>query len=186
MMGSRMSESRSSNTTSFIYRNNKSDVSPKVGSVEYRDYSVKKPLLKIGSNNYVDTYSIFWWMLMIWLIIIYINIYRINWWAYLCNSIGYCLFIHKPNSHAYSWRSLRCILDYQSLIGLWYWKESILVRLLQFCIRHWGEVRCFWGIPPEIIYFIPMSNISVALSSNYHWLNPNSASRSYSLLIIFG
>lgn len=143
MMGSRMSESRSSNTSSFLIRNNKSEVSPKVGSVDYRDYSVKKPLLKIGSNNYVDTYSIFWWLLMIWLIIIYINIYWIIWCCYLCDSIGYYLFIRTHNSHVCSWRSWKRIWDCQSLIGLRCWKESILGRLLRFCNHHLGEVQYF-------------------------------------------
>lgn len=40
---------------------NKSEVTPKVGSVEGRDYSVRKPMLKIGQthgHNFIDTYSI--------------------------------------------------------------------------------------------------------------------------------
>lgn len=35
------------------------DVSPKVGALETRDYTIRKPQLKIGTNNYVDTYSVF-------------------------------------------------------------------------------------------------------------------------------
>jgi hypothetical protein len=34
-------------------------VSPKVGSLETRDYTIRKPLLKIGKQSYVDTYSPF-------------------------------------------------------------------------------------------------------------------------------
>lgn len=48
--------SKSFNRSSFRDIDN---VSPKVGSLDVRDYAVKKPILKIGSNNYVDTYSIF-------------------------------------------------------------------------------------------------------------------------------
>ena len=35
------------------------NVTPKIGSVEFRDYSIRKPALKVGSNSYVDTYSVF-------------------------------------------------------------------------------------------------------------------------------
>jgi hypothetical protein len=40
----------------------KNEVAGKIGSVELRDYSIRKPLLKIGqkrNDNFVDTYSIF-------------------------------------------------------------------------------------------------------------------------------
>ena len=36
----------------------KDHVSPKIGSVDSRDYSIRKPLLKIGTGGYVDTYSV--------------------------------------------------------------------------------------------------------------------------------
>lgn len=55
---SRVSESRSSNF-SYSLRNNKSQISPKVGALDIRDYTIRKPVLKIGSNDYVDTYSVF-------------------------------------------------------------------------------------------------------------------------------
>ena len=35
------------------------DVSPKVGSVETRDFSIRKPQLKVGKVDFVDTYSPF-------------------------------------------------------------------------------------------------------------------------------
>ncbi len=35
------------------------DVSPKVGALETRDYSIRKPLLKVGKNDFVNTYSPF-------------------------------------------------------------------------------------------------------------------------------
>ena len=41
------------------FSKNKSNITPKVGSVDTRDYCVKMPTLKIGSNSYVDTYSVF-------------------------------------------------------------------------------------------------------------------------------
>lgn len=37
------------------------DVTSKIGSVETRDYTIRKPLLKIGhtyNNNFIDTYCI--------------------------------------------------------------------------------------------------------------------------------
>ena len=36
------------------------EVSPKIGAVEVRNYSVRKPTLKIGGrdSNYIDTYSV--------------------------------------------------------------------------------------------------------------------------------
>ena len=34
-------------------------VTRKVGSVEHRDYTIRRPALKIGSHSFVDTYSIF-------------------------------------------------------------------------------------------------------------------------------
>ena len=37
------------------------DVATKIGSVETRDYSIRKPLLKIGqtyNNNFINTYCI--------------------------------------------------------------------------------------------------------------------------------
>ena len=37
----------------------KAQVSPKIGSVEIRDYSIKKPQLKIGKTDFIDTYSPF-------------------------------------------------------------------------------------------------------------------------------
>lgn len=43
-----------------ILRSLEGNVSPKVGSTETRDYSVRRPKLKIGSDNFVDTYSVFW------------------------------------------------------------------------------------------------------------------------------
>ena len=55
---SRMSDSRDSNFGNRI-RFNKSEVSPNVGALERRDYTIRKPVLKVGSNNYVDTYSVF-------------------------------------------------------------------------------------------------------------------------------
>ena len=40
----------------------RAEVTGKVGSVEVRDYSIRKPTLKVGGgerqNNFVDTYSI--------------------------------------------------------------------------------------------------------------------------------
>ncbi len=38
---------------------NQRDVSPKVGSTNFRDYTIRKPLLKVGKNNFVNTYSPF-------------------------------------------------------------------------------------------------------------------------------
>jgi len=35
------------------------EVAGKVGSVDFRDYTIPRPQLKIGSNSFVDTYSPF-------------------------------------------------------------------------------------------------------------------------------
>lgn len=35
------------------------EVASKVGSVDFRDYTIPRPQLKIGSSSYVDTYSPF-------------------------------------------------------------------------------------------------------------------------------
>ena len=35
------------------------DVSPKVGSLPTRDFSIRKPLLKVGKNDFMNTYSPF-------------------------------------------------------------------------------------------------------------------------------
>lgn len=35
------------------------EVANKVGAVEFRDYTIPRPQLKIGSSSYVDTYSPF-------------------------------------------------------------------------------------------------------------------------------
>ncbi len=35
------------------------DVSPKVGALERRDYTIRKPLLKVGKKEFVNTYSPF-------------------------------------------------------------------------------------------------------------------------------
>ena len=35
------------------------EVSPKVGSVEFRDLSIRKPQMKVGKPDFIDTYSPF-------------------------------------------------------------------------------------------------------------------------------
>lgn len=40
-------------------RQSLNEVSPKVGSLEIRDYTIPRPQLKVGSEAYVDTYSPF-------------------------------------------------------------------------------------------------------------------------------
>lgn len=35
------------------------EVTSKVGSVDYRDYTIYRPQLKVGTNNFIDTYSPF-------------------------------------------------------------------------------------------------------------------------------
>lgn len=35
------------------------DVTPKIGAVEFRQYSIKKPQLKVGKSDIIDTYSPF-------------------------------------------------------------------------------------------------------------------------------
>ena len=35
------------------------EVAGKVGAIEYRDFSIPRPQLKVGSKNFVDTYSPF-------------------------------------------------------------------------------------------------------------------------------
>lgn len=48
--------------TSFsMRRTNQKEITPKIGSVEFRDYSVPHPMLKIGqthTHNFIDTYKI--------------------------------------------------------------------------------------------------------------------------------
>jgi hypothetical protein len=36
-----------------------SEVTEKVGSLDRRDYTIRRPQLKIGSDSFVDTYSPF-------------------------------------------------------------------------------------------------------------------------------
>lgn len=35
------------------------DVTPKIGTVEFRNYGIKRPQLKVGKSDIVDTYSPF-------------------------------------------------------------------------------------------------------------------------------
>ena len=35
----------------------RSGVTPKIGSVEHREFSVRKPQIKVGSTVFIDTYS---------------------------------------------------------------------------------------------------------------------------------
>lgn len=43
-----------SNTLTF-----QPEVTGKVGSIDRRDYTIRRPQLKVGSNEFVDTYSVF-------------------------------------------------------------------------------------------------------------------------------
>lgn len=38
---------------------NRSEVAPKIGSVDVRDYSIRKPQMKVGQTVFIDTYSPF-------------------------------------------------------------------------------------------------------------------------------
>lgn len=43
------------------YSGMKGEITAKIGSIEYRDYSVRKPIIKIGqthAHNFVNTYCI--------------------------------------------------------------------------------------------------------------------------------
>lgn len=45
------------------------EVTPKVGSVDVRDLSIRRPQMKVGKTDFIDTYTPFWMILNIYLII---------------------------------------------------------------------------------------------------------------------
>jgi hypothetical protein len=57
---SKIGQNENSRSTSISYfKNQKPEIALKIGSVEGRDFTIKRPQMKIGKTGFVDTYSPF-------------------------------------------------------------------------------------------------------------------------------